>query len=146
MTPKLLRLRPKLSPRSQSGFVRCRCLIATLFLPSCQRSSVAAFNKSLRTHFTSPTRSTAFLSAATYKSDITSQVLLGLAFASLVTRILGASSVVSTRLANFLGLNSAQLFARPTRHLHRRLATPRIADCRALRPESAQWRRGESNP
>ena len=60
------------------------------------------------------TSMTAFLAAITYKADITSQVLLGLAFASLVTRILGATSVVSTRLANFLGLNSTQLFARLT--------------------------------
>ena len=60
------------------------------------------------------TRPTPFLSGAAYKADITSQVLLGLAFASLVTRILGAWLVVSTRLANFLDLNPTQLFARAT--------------------------------
>ena len=66
----------------------------------------------LSEHASVSTAATAFLAAITYKADITSQVLLGLAFASLVTRILGASSVVSTRLANFLGLNSTRLFAR----------------------------------
>ena len=46
---------------------------------------VATFEISLRIPLTSSTRPTAILSAAAYKVDITSQVVLRLAFASLVT-------------------------------------------------------------
>ena len=74
-----------ISFRLSAGRPDIAVLIATLFLPSCQRSLVAALAKPFRTQLASATSATAILSAAAYKADITSQVLLGLAFASLVT-------------------------------------------------------------